>query len=484
MLITKLLCQPAAVELLVADFCRYGAYPALWSVFGVDARSLRTGYRPAEGMLVGACVRLWVVWVSVGDVGWRRRDHPGLVLWCDWSLPDPAVISLAWDGKQIMRMIHATCILSLLVRVRLLSMQTPKARTASMQGEFTHYAKTGTCCCALCCSGTWLWMLHLRLSWESWRQVSARADVSRWLIEHGLIPSEAARRNGKDFQLIAHILTGAIGFILSTAIIVIFGEIVPQSTCSRWVLGQKNAAQVFVCVTRERTRRSGGGIWAQWKYAKITQLTCASTVRYALAIGGKSVWLVHIFKYLLFIVAKPIALVLDLALGEEMGTVHNKRQIVQLVRFHENAKVRHACNGPYICADIHTSLSTLPRMSSFFSVSLLLYLVWRAGHWPRLGWHPQRRVDVPDQAGLGDHDPSGELLHVVRGHPTQLWEYIESVPPRSQPHSGVLTSPHLTHLTTLTSPTSPHSTHSPHRTHLTQLNSPHSPQSPHLTALS
>lgn len=83
----------------------------------------------------------------------------------------------------------------------------------------------------------------------------------------------------------------------------------------------------------------------------------------------------HIFKYLLFIVAKPIALVLDLALGEEMGTVHNRRQLVQLVRFHENAKVRHACNGPYICADIHTSLSTLPRMSSFFSVSLLLYLV-------------------------------------------------------------------------------------------------------------
>lgn len=83
----------------------------------------------------------------------------------------------------------------------------------------------------------------------------------------------------------------------------------------------------------------------------------------------------HIFKYLLFIVAKPITLVLDLALGEEMGTVHNKRQIVQLVRFHENAKVRHACDGPYLCADIHTSLSTLSRMSSFSSVSLLVYLV-------------------------------------------------------------------------------------------------------------
>ena len=63
MLITKFLCQPAAVELLVADFCRYGAYPALWSVFGDNARSLWTGYQPAEGMLAvaGACVRLWVV---------------------------------------------------------------------------------------------------------------------------------------------------------------------------------------------------------------------------------------------------------------------------------------------------------------------------------------------------------------------------------------------------------------------------------------
>ena len=81
---------------------------------------------------------------------------------------------------------------------------------------------------------------------------------------------------------------------------------------------------------------------------KVAQRTCASTVRYALAIGGKSVWLVQIFKYLLFIVAKPIALVLDLALGEEMGTVHNRRQLVQLVRFHENAKVRHACDDPHV----------------------------------------------------------------------------------------------------------------------------------------
>ena len=76
------------------------------------------------------------------------------------------------------------------------------------------------------------------------------------------------------------------------------------------------------------------------KYVKITQHTSASILRYALAIGGKSVWLVHIFTWLLYIVAKPIALMLDLALGEEMGTIHNKRQLVQLVRFHENAKVR------------------------------------------------------------------------------------------------------------------------------------------------
>lgn len=85
-------------------------------------------------------------------------------------------------------------------------------------------------------------------------------------------------------------------------------------------------------------------------------------------IGGKSVWLVQIFKYFLFIVAKPIALILDLALGEEMGTVHNRRQLVQLVRFHENAKVRHACDDDYlfVSAEIHISLSTLPRMSSCF----------------------------------------------------------------------------------------------------------------------
>ena len=62
--------------------------------------------------------------------------------------------------------------------------------------------------------------------------------------------------------------------------------------------------------------------------------------RYALAIGGKSVFLVVFFTVLLYLIAKPIALFLDLVLGEEMGTVHNTRQLVQLVRFHEKAKVR------------------------------------------------------------------------------------------------------------------------------------------------
>ena len=51
------------------------------------------------------------------------------------------------------------------------------------------------------------------------------------------------------------------GFFASTATITIFGEILPQATCSR----------------------------------------------YALAIGARTVWIVQIFKYLLFVITWPIA---------------------------------------------------------------------------------------------------------------------------------------------------------------------------------
>lgn len=84
--------------------------------------------------------------------------------------------------------------------------------------------------------------------------------------------------------LTASFTSGLLGSLLSTAFILIFGEIVPQSVCSR----------------------------------------------YGLAAGARTIELVMFFMGLLYVFAKPISLVLDWFLGEELGTVYNKKELKQL----------------------------------------------------------------------------------------------------------------------------------------------------------
>jgi metal transporter CNNM len=84
--------------------------------------------------------------------------------------------------------------------------------------------------------------------------------------------------------LSADIFDGTVGFLASTATIVIFGEIIPQAVCAR----------------------------------------------YALAIGARTVWLVQIFKYILIIITWPMAKCLDKILGAEMGTVHSSTEMAVL----------------------------------------------------------------------------------------------------------------------------------------------------------
>ena len=81
--------------------------------------------------------------------------------------------------------------------------------------------------------------------------------------------------------LSADIFDGTIGFLTSTGTIVIFGEIIPQAICSR----------------------------------------------YALAIGARTVWIVQIFKYLLFILTWPMSKALDYILGQEIGTIHSTTEM-------------------------------------------------------------------------------------------------------------------------------------------------------------
>lgn len=88
------------------------------------------------------------------------------------------------------------------------------------------------------------------------------------------------------------IASGFIAGIVSTGLIVIFGEIIPQATFSR----------------------------------------------YALQFGASTSWLVRIFIVLFFPITWPIAFALDKALGEEMNTIYSKKELVKIVEEHKVAE--------------------------------------------------------------------------------------------------------------------------------------------------
>ena len=78
---------------------------------------------------------------------------------------------------------------------------------------------------------------------------------------------------------------GIVGFTLSTSLIVVFGEIIPQALCSR----------------------------------------------YALEIGARTIWIVWPLMFLLAIIAYPISWILDKVLGEELGTIYSNKELSKLV---------------------------------------------------------------------------------------------------------------------------------------------------------
>lgn len=89
--------------------------------------------------------------------------------------------------------------------------------------------------------------------------------------------------------LMADMTSGLVGFLVSTIVIVVFGEIIPQATCSR----------------------------------------------HALQIGRRSLPLVKFFMAMLCVVAYPLSVALDFALGEEIGTVHTRTELLTMLRIHE-----------------------------------------------------------------------------------------------------------------------------------------------------
>lgn len=88
--------------------------------------------------------------------------------------------------------------------------------------------------------------------------------------------------------LMADLTSGTVGFISSTALIVIFGEIIPQATFSR----------------------------------------------YALQVGEKAVPIMKVIIVLFYVIAKPLAVCLDKLLGRELGTIYSKAEMSKLLEIH------------------------------------------------------------------------------------------------------------------------------------------------------
>jgi metal transporter CNNM len=85
---------------------------------------------------------------------------------------------------------------------------------------------------------------------------------------------------------------GVIAIIASTALITVFGEIIPQAVLSR----------------------------------------------YALEIVPHTVWIVRIFMFILYPICKPIAWALDKVLGEEMPTIYSRKELVEILEEHSSYK--------------------------------------------------------------------------------------------------------------------------------------------------
>ncbi|GMH35478.1 hypothetical protein BSKO_03346 [Bryopsis sp. KO-2023] len=88
--------------------------------------------------------------------------------------------------------------------------------------------------------------------------------------------------------LLSDLTSGAVGLVTSTVIILIVGEIIPQSVCSR----------------------------------------------HGLMIGAHSLWLVKIFMFVFLPVSWPISKLLDWVLGRDIGMVYSREELKRLIDLH------------------------------------------------------------------------------------------------------------------------------------------------------
>lgn len=102
--------------------------------------------------------------------------------------------------------------------------------------------------------------------------------------------------------LMADLTSGLVGFLVSTVVIVIFGEIIPQALCSR----------------------------------------------HALVIGARLVPLVRVLLFVFAPAATPIGMALDRVLGADVGTVFSKRELQKLLEIHVQQQTLHPDEGDIV----------------------------------------------------------------------------------------------------------------------------------------
>ncbi len=89
------------------------------------------------------------------------------------------------------------------------------------------------------------------------------------------------------------IVSGLMAGVMATALIVIFGEIIPQAIFSR----------------------------------------------YALRLGARIAWFVRILMYIFYPISAPIAFALNRILGDELPLIYSKQELVKIIEEHEDAKM-------------------------------------------------------------------------------------------------------------------------------------------------
>ena len=126
--------------------------------------------------------------------------------------------------------------------------------------------------------------------------------------------------------------SGLTGLIVSTAIITVFGEIIPQAVCSR----------------------------------------------YALTVGAHCTWFIYIFMFITFPVSFPISAILDKVLGEEVGNILSRNQMKRMFEMLEIENVIQGQEKKIISAALElaekTAKEVMTKIEDVYMLDINTYL--------------------------------------------------------------------------------------------------------------